>query len=78
MSGCCEKVIYWDCIQYKALPLFVREQLIRLHRVTSQCLYQGSDGILPCNASFNTKWEVRTDVPVVLNTPSRRRVAGLQ
>ena len=55
-----EKVIYWDCLQAKALPLFVREQLIRLHRVTGQCLYAGADAVLPCNATFNTKWEVRS------------------
>lgn len=53
-----EKVIYWDCLQARTLPLFVRENLIRLHRVTGQCLYYASDAVLPCNASFNTKWEV--------------------
>lgn len=52
------KVIYWDCIQFKALPIFVREQLVRLHRVTAQCLFQNVDAINPCNASFNPKWEV--------------------
>jgi hypothetical protein len=37
----------------------VREQLIRLHRVMGQCLYAAADLIIPCNATFNTKWEMR-------------------
>ena len=36
----------------------MREQLIRLHRVTGQCLYAAADIVIPCNATFNTKWEV--------------------
>jgi hypothetical protein len=51
-------VIYWDCLESRALPQFVREQLIRLHRVTGQCLYAAADIVIPCNATFNTKWEV--------------------
>jgi Domain of unknown function (DUF3492) len=62
---CVKQVIYWDCLESRALPQFVREQLIRLHRVTGQCLYAAADFIIPCNATFNTKWEVRnlTDHP---------------
>ena len=54
------QVIYWDCLESRALPQFVREQLIRLHRVTGQCLYAAADIVIPCNATFNTKWEVGT------------------
>jgi hypothetical protein len=54
------QVIYWDCLESRALPQFVREQLIRLHRVTGQCLYAACDIVIPCNATFNTKWEVGT------------------
>ena len=54
-----EKVIYWDCVQNKALPQSVREQVIRLHRITTECLFAAADMIVPCNATFNTKWEVR-------------------
>ena len=53
------QVIYWDCLESRALPQFVREQLIRLHRVTGRCLYAACDIVIPCNATFNTKWEVR-------------------
>ncbi len=38
----------------------MREQLIRLHRVTAHCLYAAADVVIPCNATFNTKWEVRS------------------
>jgi hypothetical protein len=53
-----DQVIYWDCLESRALPQFVREQLIRLHRVTGRCLYAACDIVIPCNATFNTKWEV--------------------
>lgn len=62
-----EKVIYWDCLESRALPQFVREQLIRLHRVTGQCLYAAADIVIPCNATFNTKWEVGAAAVAVLS-----------
>lgn len=43
----------------------MREQLIRLHRVTGRCLYAAADIVIPCNATFNTKWEVRTSTTVM-------------
>lgn len=53
-----EKMIYWDGTQSHLLPQFVREQLVRLHRITGQCLYHCADAVNPCNSSFNPKWEV--------------------
>jgi hypothetical protein len=53
-----EKMIYWDGTQSCSLPQFVREQVVRLHRVAGQSLFSEADGVLPCNATFNPKWEV--------------------
>ncbi|KAI8469609.1 MAG: hypothetical protein J3K34DRAFT_276064 [Monoraphidium minutum] len=53
-----ERLIYLDCFKRNLLPPFVNEQLTRLHRVVGQALYRLSDLVVPCNATFNTAWEL--------------------
>ena len=53
-----ERLIYLDCFKRNLLPHFVNEQLTRLHRVAGQALYRIADLVVPCNASFNTAWEL--------------------
>jgi hypothetical protein len=53
-----ERMIYLDCFKRNLLPHFVNEQLVRLHRAAAMVLYRLTDLVVPCNASFNTLWEL--------------------